>query len=289
LPKNFAVIGDPVGHSLSPAIHNLLYEIYHFDGTYRPLRIRKNQLEQELPRLIEEYDLSGFNVTMPHKQGIIPLLSTISKDGALAHSVNTVCCTYKGLQGYSTDALGFAQAVQATGRDTQKLPVVFLGCGGACGALVLHWALIEKAPVTIIARSPEKANTIKDTVREQGGASPTILAWTKENIIHAIKNAALFVNTTPLGMTGNPENFESLDFLHELPKEALVFDLIYDPRETLLLQKAREMGYCTANGLDMLIYQAMASFTILTGIKAEKKDKLTIEQALMTHGLEGLV
>ncbi len=285
MPKNFAVIGDPVGHSLSPAIHNLLYEIHHYDGTYRPLRIRKTQLEQELPRLIAEYDLAGFNITMPHKQGIIPLLATITKDGALAHSVNTVCCTYKGLQGYSTDALGFAQAVQATGRDPQKLPAVFLGCGGACNALALHWALMEKAPVTIIARTPEKAAPIKETIQEQGGAPLTILTWTEGNIINAMKNALLLVNTTPLGMVGNPENFENLEFLQTLPDHSLVFDLIYDPRETLLLQKARELGHCTANGLDMLIYQAMEAFTILTGVKTDKKDKITIEQALKAQGL----
>lgn len=285
MTKYFAVIGDPVGHSLSPAIHHLLYEIHHVNGSYRPLRIRKNLLESELPRLIQEYELSGFNVTMPHKQAIIPLLASISKDAALAHSVNTVVCGYKGLHGYSTDALGFSQAVAASGRNPQGLPAVFLGSGGACGALALHWALFEKAPVTIIARTPEKAKAIQNTIVEQGGASPLILAWNEENISKAMAETPLLVNTTPLGMTGNTEDFPDFHFLEHLPKNSLVFDLIYAPRQTQLLQKAKESGHCTANGLDMLIYQAMEAFTILTGVQTEKKDKLTIEKALAGQGL----
>jgi shikimate dehydrogenase len=283
--KNFAVIGDPIKHSLSPFIHNTLYEIYNLEATYHTLLIPKGRLQKDLPFLIKKYNLSGFNVTMPHKEAIIPLLTDISAAASLANSVNTVNCDNRGLHAHSTDAHGFIQALKANGKDPQNLATVFLGSGGAAAALALHWTVIEKSPLTIIARSIEKASAINEAISKQGGQKALILPWNKENICQALQKASLLVNTTPLGMAGNKEDFTDLEFLANLPHHALVFDLIYAPRQTALLQKARELGYVTINGLDMLIYQAMESFSIMTGIKTSAKDKIIIEKALAEQGL----
>ncbi|MPN55250.1 Shikimate dehydrogenase (NADP(+)) [bioreactor metagenome] len=101
----------------------------------------------------------------------------------------------------------------------------------------------------------------------------------------ACQKAHLLVNTTPLGMAGNKDDFADFDFLTVLPEGALVLDLIYAPRETALLKKAQALGYATANGLDMLIYQAMESFHIMTGLKTVDQDKLKIAKALAEQGL----
>ncbi len=285
MPKHFAVIGDPVDHSLSPAIHHKLYEIYGINAVYHKLLIPRNQIPKQLMTLVKEYRLDGFNVTMPHKQAVIPFLAGISKEATIACSVNTVCCRQDGLHGYTTDAKGFCRAVAGGGRQTKGLPVVFLGAGGVCGALALHWGLQEQGPITIIARNPAKAQLLVDHLKQQGVSSLTLLEWTMENLEQAVKHTPLLVNTTPLGMAGCPDDFSDLSFLRRLPQDALVYDLIYQPRQTALLQAAKERGLQTANGIDMLIYQAMEAFTLFVGVPTKDQDKTAILHSLEQQGL----
>jgi shikimate dehydrogenase len=283
--KNFAIIGDPVKHSLSPFIHQMLYQIYDIEASYHKLQIAKGQLADKFLALVQKYELDGLNVTMPHKTDIIDFLDDISPAAALAKSVNTIVRDAKGLHGYSTDAAGFMQALRAQNAPLPAAGAVFLGAGGAAGALALHWAVTEKAPLTIIARTQAKAWAIKEVIAQNNGHQPLILPWTKDNIHQAAGQALLLVNTTPLGMVGNKEDFTDLSFLRQLPSSALVFDLIYAPRQTTLLKEAQKLGYATANGLDMLIYQAIESFQLMTGIQASLADKNSIEKALAEQGL----
>ncbi len=283
--KNFAIIGDPIEHSLSPFIHKMLYQIYNIEASYHKLKIAKGELADKFLSFVQKYKLDGLNVTMPHKTDIIGFLDDISPAASLAKSVNTIVRDEKGLHGYSTDASGFIQALRAQNPHLLASRAVFLGAGGAAGALALHWAVAQKAPLTIIARTAAKAWAINDAIAQNNGYQPLILNWTEDNIRRAAGQASLLVNTTPLGMVGNSEDFTDLSFLRQLSPSALVFDLIYAPRQTTLLKEAQKLGYATASGLDMLIYQAIESFQLMTGIRASLSDKNSIEKALAEQGL----
>lgn len=249
MPKNYCVIGSPIAHSLSPLIHNTLYKIYGLDCEYGKRLVTPERLEAFLASVPEE-KIAGFNITMPLKQEIIPCLSFISPEAN--ESVNTISVRADGLYGYSTDAQGFYASLRRLGMDYKNNSVVFIGAGAVTRLLCADAAEKGAKSIVIANRTIEKAEQIARTVN----AVPDSIAQIKNHMA----SCDLLINTTPLGMRGTAQNFESFDFLKHLPGHAAVCDLIYAPTQTSLLVHAAALGLKTMNGLGMLIYQAFYSF-----------------------------
>ncbi|MDR0292819.1 MAG: hypothetical protein LBH95_01540 [Oscillospiraceae bacterium] len=230
-----AVIGDPIAHSLSPAIHKAVFDELGWPLVYSSHRVEKGKLGEWLPVMREE-GIDGFNVTMPHKADIIPFCGAVH-----AKSVNTVTVRNGALTGYSTDENGFLLSLRERGFSVAGKTAVIAGRGGVTATLS---AALEEAGATVHSVS------VRGTPSQPLGELPALLASVSPD---------LFVNATPLGMKDCPDNWKDLAFLRGLPKYAVVYDLIYNPPQTVLLREAAVLGFSTVNGLDMLIYQAILS------------------------------
>lgn len=234
--KHFALIGFPLGHSLSATYFAEKFEREGIDAEYSPLPIER--AEEVLPHCTE---LAGFNVTIPHKQAIMPYLAAISDEAHAIGAVNCVKVTNEGLVGYNTDVIGIRKSLEGIALKGAK--AVVLGTGGASKAV--QYVLREGgAEVAVVSRS-------------KGSADLTYADLTAE----LIAECDIIVNTTPLGM------FPNIDNAPELPYEALstkhaLFDCVYNPQRTKFLRLGAEQGARTIDGLTMFYAQAEASWQI---------------------------
>ena len=234
--KHFALIGYPLGHSLSASYFGEKFAREGIDAEYSPLPIES--AEEVLPHCEH---LSGFNVTIPHKQAIIPFLSAISEEAEAIGAVNCVKVTSEGLIGYNTDVIGIRKSLEGVTLEGAKALV--LGTGGASKAV--QYVLREGgAEVKVVSRSKGSADLTYEDLSEE-----------------LIADTDIIVNTTPLGM------FPNIDNAPELPYSALstkhtLFDCVYNPRQTKFLQLGAEQGARTIDGLTMFYAQAEASWEI---------------------------
>ncbi len=262
------VVGDPISHSKSPYIHETVLKELGFEYEYQKVQIKKG----ELPKYLSEakaLGLCGFNLTMPHKTDIIPFLDFIDDEALSFGSVNTVKIKDGKLFGYNTDALGMVYSVENKGFRAKGKSVVILGAGGVALALALKMAFEGADKITVLNRTLRSAEDICEKVIKESGKNCTALPFDKESLKKAAKGCDILINCTPLGMEGIDTNFDDLSFLENMPEEALVFDLIYNPSETSLLKRARELGLITLNGLDMLIYQGLLADEIFLETKLD--------------------
>ncbi|HEY0085261.1 MAG TPA: shikimate dehydrogenase, partial [Allosphingosinicella sp.] len=240
------VIGDPIAHSKSPAIHKFWLEATSMEGDYRATQVRKADLVPYLAERRADPDWRGCNLTMPLKAEVAPLLDGSFPAAAAAGAVNTVFRHGEKLIGNNTDLRGFAEPF----RDVHQArgSALILGAGGAARAVFIALAGLGFEPVRVMARKP--------LVRSGGHPSFMRHAWLPmERLLPA---ADLVVNATPIGMAGGPQ----LDFdLSQLPSGACAYDLVYNPLETPFLAAARRRGLRTIDGLAMLIGQAAWAFT----------------------------
>lgn len=279
-PK-FAVIGDPIAHSLSPAIHLPVLRSYVEAPAYEKVHVKKGGLPAWLDRVRNE-DIRGFNLTMPHKVDILPYLDYVDFE-AERSSVNTVINRGGKLYGYTTDAAGFFMALNNTGVDHRGLHILILGAGGASGALALCAATDGAEKIGILARRPEIAETLASAVGKSVPGS-TLYAGGVERLGDCCESADILINTTPLGMSGVNGDWESLEFLSALPKRAVVCDIIYNPPKTRLLAEAERLGYRCQNGLDMLIYQALLADSLFLGIEIDYKEMAESVKKILNEG-----
>lgn len=257
--KQLFVIGDPVAHSLSPLLHQTMIDqtgaAYRYDvRTVRP---------EELPAFVrwaKDGGCAGFNVTMPHKEAILPLLDEVDTTAASYGAVNTVCIREGRAIGHNTDGTGFLDSLAGQGFYPQGRTVLLLGAGGAAKAVGHALTAAGAGRVIVCARRLERAAAL--AAQLPGCGEGIVLAQ------NAIQQAAaacdLLVNATPLGMAGSPA-FARLDFLQAMPPHAVVYDLVYHPRRTALLEAAARQGLRTVGGIDLLIRQAVRAFTFFTG------------------------
>jgi shikimate dehydrogenase len=266
---DFAVIGDPVGHSLSPAIHNAVFAALGIARRYSAIHVPKGRAGAFAARA-REVGLCGFNVTIPHKQDIIPFLDETDADARLCGAVNTVCNRNGHLVGYNTDMEGLLRALKRRGRAYGGGDIVILGAGGAAAGIAMKAACEGARRITICARRAEKAEELRrGTLRavRARGAPPEIFAveMNPRAMRAALAGADIMINATPLGMSGVDADHASLDFPEDLPAHALVCDLVYDPPQTTLLRAATARGLETMSGLDMLVAQALLADEIFLG------------------------
>jgi shikimate dehydrogenase len=255
------IMGWPVAHSRSPALHNFWLDEHRIDGAYVPLPVHPEQLTQAL-RALPVLGFRGCNLTIPHKQMALSIVDRVAPLARRIGAMNTVIVTPDGsLEGSNTDVFGFRENLREGAPDWQPAagPAVVLGAGGAARAVAA--ALIEMgvAEIRLVNRTPARA----ERVAEDLVAPPsriTIHKWNARDA--ALEDAGLLVNTTSLGMSGEPEL--AID-LSRLPNHAVVADIVYVPLETGLLAAARRRGHRCVDGLGMLLHQGRPGFAAWFG------------------------
>ena len=256
------VIGDPIAHSKSPMIHNHWLQRAHIAAEYRASHVKPEDLHSFFEERRRDRLWRGCNVTIPHKQAVIPLLDRLDPAAERIGAVNTVRPENGKLVGYNTDYLGFLEPLLPLLRQSHLFRMArIIGAGGAARAIVL--ALHDQGFTNvIIARNLDSARTLRASFEPDERliapldvfAKPTDFPFDdREGILD------LVVNTTSLGMNGQPPLL--LDFSH-VPPNAVVYDIVYAPLETPLLAEAKARGLRTIDGLHMLIGQAAAAFAL---------------------------
>ena len=259
--RKLCVIGDPVLHSKSPLIHNTMLAALGLDYVYLCQPVPAGGAAAWLAAA-KCAGYAGFNATMPHKEALVPLMDDLDPDAQLYGAVNTVCLRDGRAIGYNTDGLGFLRALEDLGARPEGKRVVLLGAGGAAKAVALKLAQQGAERVWVCNRTAERAQALcaQDPA---GRLAPA--GFGPEELRALCREAELLVNCTSLGMAGGGGQFQDLSFVDALPPEAAVFDAIYHPAETPLLARARAAGHRTANGLGMLLYQAVFALERFTG------------------------
>ena len=244
--NNFCLIGYPLGHSMSPVIHRELFKIKNIDAGYKLNEIAPENLKSEYSELKK---LDGFNVTIPHKTGIIPLLDSLSERAELFGAVNTVKVENGKTTGHNTDCFGFLRALEMAGIEL-KGNVLLCGSGGVSRMFAFE-SILAGASLTIAVRDDDipAANLIKEEIKDKLQKDAEVV-----RLADVDGEYDLLINGTPVGM------FPKVD-ASVLPKEQVekckaVFDAVYNPQETLLLKYAKESGIKYSNGLPMLVWQA---------------------------------
>lgn len=276
------VIGDPIAQSKSPAIHRFWLDALEIEGDYRRCLVTADGLAGYLVSRRQDADWRGCNVTMPHKQAILPLLDRLDPLAARIGAVNTVVREADGtLIGYNTDAPGFLEPLRPLLDRVHLFRMArVLGAGGAARAIVAALAQ-EKLVIVLAARDPAKARALLDELDPAGEhhavaldhfAGPTDFAFDdREGCLD------LVVNASPLGMTGHPPL--AFDMTHA-PPGSVFYDIVTSPVDTAFLQAARGAGFRTVDGLSMLIGQADHAFVRFFGAKPPRTDDERLRKAL---------
>ena len=248
-PVKLAVIGYPVGQSLSPVIHSYWIEQHDLAGEYKAIEITPSNLKQSMTKLLDK-GYHGFNVTIPFKQDIMDLCDGGIDDTArMIGAVNTIIVKDGRLHGTNTDAFGFSESLKLSGASFAKTHALVLGAGGAARAIVYGLKQMGFKKITIVNRTFATAQNMAEDF--------AVEALPIEELYAAAKTADVLVNTTSLGMEGQPElNFD----VQQLPQHCVVCDIVYKPLYTQLLTDARASGRQTVTGLGMLVHQARLSF-----------------------------
>lgn len=252
------VMGWPVGHSRSPRLHGYWLRQYGIDGTYIPLPVPPDRIEQAI-RTLPALGFRGCNVTVPHKEAVFRCVDVLDEAARRMKAVNTIIVQPDGtLEGRNTDGYGF-MANLSDGAPSWRAdagPAVVLGAGGAARAVVLGLLDAGVPAVRLINRTAAKAEDLAADL----GAAITVIPWDQRG--PALADAALLVNTTTLGMQGQP----ALDLdLARLPPRSVVTDIVYTPLLTPLLQAAQARGNPVVDGLGMLLHQARPGFAAWFG------------------------
>ncbi|TAN75438.1 MAG: shikimate dehydrogenase [Magnetospirillum sp.] len=261
------VIGWPVSHSRSPRLHGFWLGRLGIDGAYLPLPVAPENLETVI-RALPKMGFRGANLTVPHKEAALALVDELEPLAARIGAVNTLVVRDDGsLLGRNTDAFGFLENLRrgCPAWSPAAGPAVVLGAGGAARAVVAALGDAGLPEIRLINRSRDRAEQLATDL----GGPITVLDWTER--ARALDGAALLVNTSTLGMTGQPE----LDLdLAALPPAALVNDIVYVPLETDLLARARRRGNAVVDGLGMLLWQAVPGFEAWFRVRPEVTDEL---------------
>ena len=261
------VMGWPVDHSLSPRLHGYWLAANEIDGAYLPLAVAPEHFAQAL-RVLTHLGFRGVNVTVPHKEAALNAVDVADPLARRIGAVNTITVRDDGsLQGTNTDASGFIEQLKATVPDWQAGggPAVIVGAGGAARAICIGLLDAGVPEIRIVNRTLARAEALALGV----GEPVRVLPWLGR--ANAVGDAALVVNTTTLGMTGQP----SLDLdTASINDDAVVCDIVYAPLQTPLLRDAAARGLRTVEGLGMLIHQARPGFEAWFGIAPEITDDL---------------
>ncbi|MCM3566540.1 shikimate dehydrogenase [Neobacillus mesonae] len=264
MKKLFAVIGDPIKHSMSPAMHNDLFSFYQIDANYLSFQV-KNENLQDAAKGLRAIGAGGFNVTVPHKTAIIPFLDEVDELAASIGAVNTVVNENGKLKGFNTDGLGFLKGLQAYMPSTAGKRILIIGAGGASRAIYFTLAKEEPETIDIANRTVEKAQSLINECPYPVSSSALTLAEAET----MLGEYDLVVQTTLIGM--EPKISEQPLDLNKIKQQSHVCDIIYNPLKTKFLREAEARGANVQNGIDMFVYQGALAFEKWTGIFPEIK------------------
>lgn len=259
MKKLFAVLGDPIGHSMSPVMHNDLFAFYKMDAHYHPFLVKKEGLKTVVEGL-KAIGIAGFNVTIPHKSEIIPLLDEVDELARSIGAVNTVVNKNGRFIGYNTDGPGFLRGLEPYISSLTGKKVLVIGAGGAAKAIYFTLAKNKPVVIDIANRTVQKAAELIEACPFETSSK----ALSLEEAEDQLGNYDLLIQTTMIGMS--PKITDQPIELDHLAKNALVCDIIYNPLETLILSEAKKQGARTQTGLDMFVYQGALAFELWTGI-----------------------
>jgi len=262
--KIFGVIGFPIEHTVSPAIHNAAFAALRLDCIYLPFAVRPENLGRAIAGL-SSLGIIGINVTIPHKETVIAYLDEVSEEARRIGAVNTVVIKRGKLIGYNTDGKGFVQALKEEGKiNIQGKRIVIFGAGGAGRAVAVQSGLEGAGELIIFDKEEERAKRLATDIRKDIPQLCTRVV-SRDEIKSNLNKADILINATPVGMNAGDKLIINPEWL--LPR-TLVFDLVYNPQETRLIQASRERGCSVVGGLGMLIHQGALSFELWTGEKA---------------------
>jgi len=258
-----AVIGDPIAHSLSPAIHNAAFRSLGMDLVYVPFRVRANELKAAIEG-IRSLGVLGVNVTMPHKTRVVPLLDAIEKTALQIGAVNTIVRNDGRLRGYNTDGQAALAVLQSLARSLRGRRAVILGAGGAARAIVYYLSKTVES-IAILNRTRSKGSSIASKIARLRGITCRSYGLSKASLERELGQADLLVNTIPADAFARLGNILIQERL--VREDMVVFDVNYEPKNDFLVN-AKLAGAKATDGLDMLVRQAALSFTLWTGREA---------------------
>jgi len=257
------VIGNPLGHSLSPAMHNAAYEHLGLDWVYVPFQVADEVGLRRVLAAVQSLPVVGFNVTMPFKQAVLELCDEVATAASMAGAVNTVQCVDGRLVGYNTDGRGLLESLEEeAGLHVGGKDVVLLGSGGAAGAAFVAFILAHAASVTVVSRNRQTADGLVARMRPHLG---DVVARVEgpDGARHAVSEAALVINATPVGM--RPDDVSPLPDGWVGPGQ-VVYDMVYGTLQpTALVRESRAAGAVAIDGLGMLVCQGATAVDIWKG------------------------
>jgi shikimate dehydrogenase len=261
-----AVIGDPVGHSLSPQIHNAAFKARALDFVYVAYHVARGDAARAVSG-VRALGIRGLSVTIPHKLDVIAQLDAIDETARQMGSVNTIVNDHGVLTGYSTDGPGALRALAAEGVDPAGRRVLLLGSGGAARAIAFTLAGLSPRPrLRILGVEAQELAQLGRDVREKAGVTLDADALTPESLAAAMREAEIVVHATPIGMT--PKTDASLVPSALITSRHAVLDVVYTPRVTKLLTDAKAAGAKVVPGIGMFVGQAAVQFELWTGVAA---------------------
>jgi len=257
------IIGFPIGHSISPAFQQAALDHLGLDATYQAWEVRPENIGEFVSGL-RSPDMLGINVTVPHKEAVIPFLDEVDDWSTAAGAVNTIVNHGGRLTGHNTDGPGFLRALREAGSfSPHGRHVLILGAGGAARGVILALIRDGVGRLTIANRTLDRALQLSRMARDNGLDAQAI-SLAEEGLATAAASANLIVNCTTVGMSHGPDETGTPLPPALIPATALVYDLVYNPLETPLLREAARAGAGTLGGIYMLVYQGADSFKMWT-------------------------
>jgi len=259
------LIGHPIKHTFSPFIHNIAIELKKLNYIYLPFDVPASNLKNALKGMVA-FGIKGFNVTIPHKENILHYLNDVSEEASIIGAVNTIVNDHGKLSGYNTDVYGILETLNPYKEMINGERICVVGAGGAARAVI--YSLIryfKPRRIVLINRTEERAESLKNYFKDKMKFdSFKTMELFPPDITAVFKESKLIINATPIGMF--PDSDDSITNLEDsFTKDQIIFDLVYNPPQTRLLQTASKKGALALTGLKMLVYQAAKSFELWTG------------------------
>jgi shikimate dehydrogenase len=257
----YGIFGYPIGHSLSPLMHNTAFAYHGLDAVYLPFPIYPAHLEIAV-KSIAALPIHGVNVTIPHKQAVMAWLDDISAEARLIGAVNTIHLQDGRLHGYNTDGIGFLRSLAEVGSQVEDRTVILLGAGGAARAIAVQLCIAGIRRLYLANRTPTRAEALAAFLKQNiPHADISVIAMGESSLATHLAHTDIVVNATSIGMqTHDPMILPST----AIGPRHLVCDIVYRPLRTLLLREAQQQGARTVDGLGMLLHQGAQAFEIWT-------------------------
>lgn len=266
MKKWYAVIGDPISHSMSPSMHGQWFSDLEIDATYIPVNVKKENLREAVQSL-KLLGASGWNVTIPHKESVLPLLDLIDSTAERMGAVNTVVVEEDGsLTGYNTDGIGFVNSLEeATGSHDKDAPILLIGAGGAARGIAFALNTTGYTNISCTNRTVSNAQRLIDDIDGRRALS-------LEEAEAELSGYRIIIQTTPAGMVS--AQMDKPISLENLTTSAIVADIVYNPLLTPFLAEAKDRGARCLNGVGMFVHQGAYSFEKWTKRKPDTKQMI---------------